>query len=72
MTQHCMKSYTQLLIKTCHRRGVHAMGGMAAHIPIRDDPTANQVRPCAAHSSWRLLRQARCSYVPPLLIPPLM
>ena len=50
MTQHCMKSYTQLLIKTCHRRGVHAMGGMAAHIPIRDDPVANQVlpscRPC--------------------------
>lgn len=45
MTQHCMKSYTQLLIKTCHRRGVHAMGGMAAHIPIRDDPAANQVIP---------------------------
>ena len=43
MTQHCMKSYTQLLIKTCHRRGVHAMGGMAAHIPIRNDPVANQV-----------------------------
>ena len=43
MTQHCMKSYTQLLIKTCHKRCVHAMGGMAAHIPIRDNPAANQV-----------------------------
>ncbi|EFJ38469.1 hypothetical protein SELMODRAFT_229879 [Selaginella moellendorffii] len=41
MTQHFLKSYTELLIKTCHRRGVHAMGGMAAQIPIRDDPAAN-------------------------------
>ena len=44
MTMHCMRSYTLLVIKTCHRRGVHAMGGMAAHIPIRDDPAANQAR----------------------------
>ena len=44
MTQHCMRSYTQLLIQTCHRRGVHAMGGMAAQIPIKDDPKANKVR----------------------------
>ena len=44
MTMHCMRSYTLLVIKTCHKRGVHAMGGMAAHIPIRDDPAANQVR----------------------------
>lgn len=28
MTQHFLKSYTELLIKTCHKRGVHAMGGM--------------------------------------------
>ena len=41
MTQHCMRSYSQLLIKTCHRRGVHAMGGMAAQIPIKNDPAAN-------------------------------
>ena len=33
---------SQLLIKTCHRRGVHAMGGMAAQIPIKDDPAANE------------------------------
>ncbi|MBA0548057.1 hypothetical protein Golob_019176 [Gossypium lobatum] len=42
MTQHFMRSYSDLLIRTCHRRGVHAMGGMAAQIPIRDDPTANE------------------------------
>ncbi|KAE8725059.1 Malate synthase, glyoxysomal [Hibiscus syriacus] len=42
MAQHFMKSYSDLLIRTCHRRGVHAMGGMAAQIPIRDDPTANE------------------------------
>ncbi|PIN25966.1 Malate synthase [Handroanthus impetiginosus] len=42
MTQHFMKSYSDLLIRTCHRRGVHAMGGMAAQIPIRDDLKANE------------------------------
>jgi len=41
MGQHFMDSYTQLVIKTCHRRGVHAMGGMAAQIPIKNDPDAN-------------------------------
>jgi malate synthase len=43
MLQHCMRSYTQLLIKTCHRRNVHAMGGMAAQIPIKDDPEGNKI-----------------------------
>src|SRR6266498_3992944 len=38
-----LRAYVQLLIKTCHRRGVHAMGGMAAQIPIRDNPEANEV-----------------------------
>ncbi|EXB94822.1 Malate synthase [Morus notabilis] len=42
MTQHFMKSYSDRLIWTCHRRGVHAMGGMAAQIPIKDDPAANE------------------------------
>jgi malate synthase len=41
MTAHFLRSYSQLLIKTCHRRDVHAMGGMAAQIPIRDNPEAN-------------------------------
>jgi malate synthase A len=37
-----LRAYAQLLIKTCHRRGAHAMGGMAAQIPIKDDPDANE------------------------------
>ena len=41
MQQHFMRSYCQLLVQTCHRRGVHAMGGMAAQIPIKDNPAAN-------------------------------
>jgi malate synthase len=41
MTAQFLRAYSQLLIKTCHRRNVHAMGGMAAQIPIRDDPAAN-------------------------------
>lgn len=42
MTVPFMDAYVRLLIKTCHRRGVHAMGGMAAQIPIKDDPAANE------------------------------
>jgi len=37
-----LRAYADLLIKTCHRRGVHAMGGMAAQIPIRGDAQANE------------------------------
>src|SRR5882762_1703256 len=36
-----LKAYVDLLIHTCHRRSVHAMGGMAAQIPIKNDPVAN-------------------------------
>ena len=36
MERHFLKSYVDLLIQTCHRRGAHAMGGMAAQIPVRD------------------------------------
>ncbi|MBU1172214.1 MAG: malate synthase A [Proteobacteria bacterium] len=42
MTSHCMHSYSLLSIKTCHKRGAHAIGGMAAQIPIKDDPEANE------------------------------
>jgi malate synthase len=42
MTTHFMRSYSLLCIKTCHRRGIHAMGGMAAQIPIKSDPVANE------------------------------
>jgi malate synthase len=37
-----LRAYVELLIRTCHRRGAYAMGGMAAQIPIKDDPTANE------------------------------
>lgn len=37
-----LKSYVDLLVHTCHRRGAHAMGGMAAQIPIRGDVAANE------------------------------
>jgi malate synthase len=42
MDRHFLNSYVLLLIETCHRRGIHAMGGMAAHIPIKNDPAANE------------------------------
>ncbi|MBK8551994.1 MAG: malate synthase A [Ignavibacteria bacterium] len=42
MTTHFLRSYSQLVIKTCHRRGIHAMGGMAAQIPIKNDEKANE------------------------------
>jgi malate synthase len=42
MTAPFMRSYALLLVKTCHRRGAPAMGGMAAQIPIKNDPAANE------------------------------
>jgi malate synthase len=42
MTQHFLASYVALLIQQCHRRNAHAMGGMAAQIPIKNDPVANE------------------------------
>jgi malate synthase len=42
MTVPFMRAYTELLVKTCHARGAHAMGGMAALIPSRKDPEANE------------------------------
>lgn len=42
MTVPFMQAYCELLVETCHRRGVHAMGGMAAQIPIKADPAANE------------------------------
>jgi malate synthase len=43
MTVPFMRAYTDLLVRTCHRRGAHAMGGMAAYIPSRRDPEANEL-----------------------------
>ena len=42
MATHFMRSYSKLAIKTCHRRNVHAMGGMSAYIPVKTDPVANE------------------------------
>ena len=42
MTTHFMHSYSLLCIKTCHRRNIFAMGGMAAQIPVKNDPSANE------------------------------
>jgi malate synthase len=43
MTVPFMRAYTELLVRTCHRRGAHAIGGMAAFIPSRRDPEVNEV-----------------------------
>jgi malate synthase len=37
-----LHSYVELVIRSCHRRGIHAMGGMAAQVPIKNDPAANE------------------------------
>jgi malate synthase len=60
MTVPFMDAYVKLLIQTCHKRGVHAMGGMAAQIPIKNDPAAND----AAMASVRAdkLREARAGH----------
>jgi malate synthase len=42
MTVPFMRAYTELLVRTCHRRGTHAMGGMAAFVPSRKDPDVNE------------------------------
>ena len=42
MTKAFLKAYVDLLIQTCHKRNIHAMGGMAAQIPIKNDPAANE------------------------------
>jgi malate synthase len=42
MTVPHMRSYTELLVRTCHRRGAHAMGGMSAYIPSRKDAAVNE------------------------------
>jgi malate synthase len=43
MDRHFLRSYSQLVIKTCHRRGAYAIGGMAAQIPIKNDDDANRI-----------------------------
>ncbi|MGD8188912.1 malate synthase A [Brevibacillus ginsengisoli] len=43
MTVPFMRAYTQMTIQTCHRRNIHAIGGMAAQIPVRNNPEANEI-----------------------------
>jgi len=43
MTVPFMRAYTELLVRSCHRRGAHAIGGMAAYIPSRKDPAVNEL-----------------------------
>ncbi len=60
MERHFLKSYVDLLIQTCHRRGAHAMGGMAAQIPIRDDRAANEAAMARVRADK--LREARAGH----------
>lgn len=60
MVQPFLKAYSELLIKTCHRRGAFAMGGMAAQVPINDDPAANAVAMAKVRDDK--LREARAGH----------
>ena len=60
MDRHFLQSYVDLLIRTCHRRGAHAMGGMAAQIPIRDNPAANEAAMAKVRADK--LREARAGH----------
>ncbi len=55
-----MRAYTELLVKTCHRRGAHAIGGMAAFIPSRKDPEVNET--ALARVREDKAREARAGY----------
>jgi malate synthase len=60
MTVPFMRAYTELLVKTCHRRGAHAIGGMAAFIPSRRDPEVNEI--ALARVREDKMREARAGY----------
>jgi malate synthase len=55
-----LKAYVELLIQTCHRRGAHAIGGMAAQIPIRGDAQANEAAMLKVRADK--LREARAGH----------
>ena len=60
MTQPFLQAYSELLIQTCHRRGAHAMGGMAAQIPISGDIQANAAALQRVHEDKRREAAAGC------------
>ena len=61
MTVPFMRAYTELLVRTCHQRGAHAIGGMAAFIPNRRDPGGDRdrARPRARGQAARVRRRLR-------------
>jgi malate synthase len=61
MKQHFLKSYTELLIQTCHRRGVHAMGGMVCNLssPLCLDKMLNVD---TKHNKWFHIQDQFCGY----------
>ena len=63
MTVPFMRAYTELLVKTCHRRGAHAMGGMAAFIPSRKDAEVNETALARVRED-KLARPGRASTAP--------
>jgi len=60
MERHFLSACSDLLIHTCHRRGVHAMGGRAAHVPIKDDPMASAIALKVVHEDK--LREASAGH----------
>jgi malate synthase len=60
MTVPFMHAYTELLVRTCHRRGAHAMGGMSALIPSRADPEANRRAIAGVREDKRREARAGC------------
>jgi malate synthase len=72
MECHFLSSYVSLLIETCHRRGIHAMGGMAAQIPIRNDASANERALDKGSQPTSFERCAPATTAPGLLIPGLV
>lgn len=60
MTVPFMHAYTELMVKTCHRRGAHAIGGMAAFIPNRNDPEVTEMAVAAVTADKRREAEAGC------------
>ena len=64
MTVPFMRAYTELLVKTCHRRGAHAMGGMAALIPIAHDAGGQRAGASRGRARTRSARRGTGSTAP--------
>ena len=72
MTTHFLTSYVDLLIATCHRRGIHAMGGMAAQIPIKNNPEANERGPGPRSATTSCAKSGPATTAPGWRIPGLV